>query len=313
MTYPEFLQSWRSDSRHIACHTSGSTGAPKQILLPKHEMERSARRTLDFLKIKPGSIFYSCISPDYIGGKMQAVRAEISSGNLRWETPSNKPYLNVSEGEIDLLSIVPSQIISIIDRLDAGEKLPNLKNILIGGSSIHPSLRTRIARTGLNCFESYGMTETCSHIALRKITEIEEFFTPLPGITVELDSNSRLMINIENWQVIHTNDLAILDDKGNFKILGRFDNVIVTGGKKVSPEQYEEILEAELGFPILFTGEPDEKWTHCVVLTADGDQNNETIDLILNACRRLMPDYAVPKRIRFGKIPLTPNGKKLRR
>ena len=165
MTYEDFAQEW--DSRDmITCRTSGSTGAPKEILLPKQEMVNSALRTIDFFGLTGDSLLYSCIAPDFIGGKMMLVRQRAAGCRFLWETPSNRPLDGYSGEPISLLSVVPSQVIYILDNI---KDMPVIDAMLVGGSSIPESLRHRIEKSGLNAYESYGMTETASHIALRRI------------------------------------------------------------------------------------------------------------------------------------------------
>lgn len=317
MTYPEFIALWHDDSARIECHTSGSTGTPKRIFLPKSEVKKSALRTIRHFNLDTKSIFYSCISPDFIGGKMQAVRACVLSerteccvvpDTLIWETPSNRPLSNGNLPErIDLLSVVPSQMIYLLDNID---KLPDIKHILIGGAPIPDALRKRISESALDAWETYGMTETASHIALRKITYPPTPFIPLEGVSISTDADSRLVIEIDGWQKLTTNDIVNISRKG-FEILGRADNVIISGGKKIHPEQVEKILEADLGEEVMVSWEEDLKWGEKVTLIIESCKLDDAE--ILNRCRTLLPAEAVPKKIIRSPIPRTENGKKKRR
>lgn len=312
MNYREFIEEWNDKSSQIYVRTSGSTGNPKLISLPKCEMIKSAQRTIDFFKLDSCSHFYSCISPDYIGGKMMYVRAAISSGNFSWEEPSNRPLSEYKGKDIDLLAVVPSQMIHILDNID---KMPRIANIIIGGSPINTELRRHISASGLNAYETYGMTETASHIAIRRITDADTYFKPLPGVSVGLTDDSRLSIEIYGWKQVVTNDIAEIRQDGSFKILGRTDNVIITGAKKVHPEMIESILEPILDTDVLITSEPDEKWGHKIIMIINPESNivkNKSISEIEEICKRTLPAESVPKEIRFKNIPLTANGKKQR-
>ena len=315
MTYEEFIEEWNGCEDCIVCHTSGSTGKPKEIRLPKAEVAKSARRTLDFFGIDgPESCFYSCISPDFIGGKMQAVRAVVSGGRFLYETPSNRPQFNATgTRKIDLLSVVPSQMISMLERI--GE-LPEIGNILVGGAPIPDALRERIAMSGLNAWETYGMTETASHVALRKISHPQKGFVPLLGIRLSLAADGALVIDLEGWKRIRVNDsVRIL--KGTpqsiteFEIVGRLDNVIITGGKKVQPEEVEKTLESLLGCEVMVSWEEDLKWGQKIVLIVPG--NNLDSSEIMRICRENLESHCVPKLIERGEIPRTGNGKKRRK
>lgn len=308
MTYEEFLTEWHNDSECIICHTSGSTGMPKQIKLPKQMVEESALRTINFFNLKRGAHLHSCISPEYIGGKMMAVRAELIGGNLTWESPSNRPLQNYAKDDIDLLAVVPSQMISILGNADS---LPVIHSIIIGGSPIPPDLRKCIALSELNAWETYGMTETASHIALRKVTVEEKRFTALPGISLSRGENGNLVIDMGKWGILETNDIADFDVEGNFRIFGRVDNVIITGGRKVHPEEVERIIEPLIGSEVMVFGLPDPKWGRRVVMAVDEDTQLSK-DTIINLCRQNLSKECVPKEIMIQKIPHTPNGKKLR-
>lgn len=309
MDYKEFYELWRDDNPYIECHTSGSTGKPKRIMLPKREMVRSAMRTIRYFNIDSNSRLHSCISPDYIGGRMMAVRSILAGCRLTWEAPSNRPLGDMLGENIDLLAVVPSQMIHILDNI--GE-MPSIKNIIIGGAPIPNPLRERIIDSGLNCVETYGMTETASHIALSPIKSMTPKFHPLEGIFVEADRESRLVIDILGWQKITTNDIIEIDDDGSFTILGRYDNVIISGGKKVQPEEVERILEAALGCEVLLTSEPDLKWGERVWLIVEKGRCEYSEEEIDSICRRLLKPEAIPKRITFDYIPHN-NGKKIRR
>ena len=238
-----------------------------------------------------------------------AVRADLCRGNLSWEEPSNRTLENYNGDSIDLLAVVPSQMLYIIENLD---RMPIIRNIIIGGAKIDSSLRSRIAETGLNAWETYGMTETASHIALRKVAEIETNFMPLPGIEIDVDEQGKLIIDMKDWKRIVTNDIVELKTDGSFKILGRSDNVINSGGKKIHPEAVEEVLENIFGCEILITSKPDIKWGEQVVMIIDDGLSGDSDNQILETCRNHLTKECVPKSIIHSKIEHTPNGKKQR-
>lgn len=322
MTYKEFISEWKSASDFIIARTSGSTGQPKEIRLPKTLLRDSARRTIDFFRLNSDSRLHSCISPDFIGGKMMAVRADVCGCNLTWEQPSNTPSLNVISFPDDLgkghgetlISVVPSQMWHILT-------LPQACSFryLIGGAHIPATLRNAIVEVGVQCWESYGMTETASHIALRKVTKEETGFTPLPGIKLLQGEDNNLIIVLNDAMTpIVTNDIAIFDSDGTFKIAGRTDNIINTGGKKVIPENVERHLSPVLSRygikDCLVTSRPDDKWGNRIVLAVEGS-GDEIPDLneLKPHMQKILAPYEIPKEIiAVEKIPRTPNGKILR-
>lgn len=306
MKFEEFIQEWRNEHPYILVKTSGSTGSPKEISLEKGFMRDSALRTIDFFGLNSASRLHSCVSPDFIGGKMMAVRAELIKANLTWEEPSNTPLKDFPvKKKIDLLAIVPSQMIHILDNI---QSMPEIKNIIIGGSAIHPDLRKKIALSGLNAFETYGMTETASHIALRKVKDSEEPFSLLPGISVEVDSNDCLVILFSNGKRIETNDLTTLVSPSQFYIRGRFDNMIISGGKKINPYELEKRISSLISSPFYVTGVPDEKWGEKTVLVIEGEKL--CVNDIKNKLREVLQNWELPKEIiTVEKIPRTSNGK----
>lgn len=310
MNYSDFAAEWKSTPDHIICRTSGSTGNPKEICLPKSEMRKSAWRTIRFFALDSSSHLHSCVSPDYIGGKMMAVRAYETGAELTWEKPSNRPLEKYDRTAIDLLAVVPSQMIHILDNL---HDMPEIRAVIIGGAPIPAHLRERIEESGLNAWETYGMTETASHIALRRVTATTGTFIPLDGIRVYADSESRLVIEMEGWQRIVTNDMADIAEDGGFTIYGRYDNVIITGGKKVHPEEVEEILEHELGVPVMISSLPDEKWGERVIMTIEDGLDSGADTNIISKCKNLLPKECVPKEIRHTRVARTENGKKKRK
>ena len=314
MTWWEFQAEWLGPETYIVCHTSGSTGTPKEIRLPKEQVSASARRTLQFFNLGSHSHFHSCLAPDYIGGKMMMVRALECGGSFTWEHPSNRPLSDYTGGQIDLLCVVPSQMRHILQNIDT---LPELGAILIGGSPIPDDLRIQIALSRLQCWETYGMTETASHVAIRRVSEPQQPFRPLPGIKLLQNDSGCLEIEIPGWRRFITNDVVKMDSESRFSILGRADNVIITGGLKVHPEQVEATLRPHLPFDFMITSEPDSKWGERVVMLADRSEAplcaTPDDESIIAICKSVLLPFQVPKTIKEGIVPRTPNGKVARR
>lgn len=322
MEFKEFLEEWRGTTPYILANTSGSTGTPKSIRLDKNFVRQSALRTNRFFNIDGNSRLHSCVSADYIGGKMMAVRSEMAGCNFTWEKPSNITLKDINADErIDLLAVVPSQMIHILDNLD---KMPTIKAVIIGGSAINPILYQRICESGLNAYETYGMTETASHVALRKIVSSNkvgdsgeiaspEWFETLAGISVEKEVRGCLVINFDSGQKFVTNDLAEVRDRSHFKITGRYDHIILTGGKKVNPYEVEKKLAPYIDFPFVVTSVPDYKWGNAVVIKIEDEGNGYNDDELMLRMRKILRLHEVPKSILHVKaLQRTPNGKILR-
>lgn len=310
-----FRNEWNNSSSCIRIHTSGSTGEPKDILLPKKLMRNSALRTIDFFGITPESHLHLILSPEYIAGKMMILRSMISSCILTYENPSNDPRLN--EDSVDLIAAVPSQVRKIIENKRFDRQRTRL---LIGGSAIPLSTRRMIAGSGIEAYESYGMTETASHVALRKITSDPDVpFTLLKGIKASADNDGALHLKSEDFD-LHTTDIVEMTGTNSFRYLGRKDMAIVCGGLKIHPELLENKLSAlfsemlpEGSFAV--TPVPDDKWGEIPVLAIEKASFADGISERLQQSASWKElGYSRPKKIIvIGEIPLTGNGKINRR
>ncbi|MBD5203290.1 MAG: AMP-binding protein [Bacteroidales bacterium] len=309
MTFDEFACEWDSDIPTIEARTSGSTGIPKRILLSKAFVARSARATNAFFSLSEGSRFHSCVAADFIGGKMMFVRAALAKGIFSCETPSNRPLSGLSSADvIDLLAVVPSQMIHILRHV---ENMPEIRNIIIGGSAIHPDLRHEIAKSGLLCYETYGMTETASHIALRRVThDVDLPFRIIGNLHIAKDERECLVIEYPEGERIVTNDLVRLVSSDSFLITGRVDDVIVTGGKKLNPCEVEAVLSAEAGCEVVVSSVPDIRWGEKAVAVMP-----EACKLTEEEIRKTLfsvgfEPWMCPKEIvRVAAFPHTRNGK----
>lgn len=300
----DFTSQWLSDSDYIVAHTSGSTGKPKEILLPKADMRVSARATIERFSINSASIIGAPLSINYIAGKMMWVRAYEAGCKLLDMPVSNEVTVNC---DIDLLAIVPSQVESILSQADAPRRI---KNLIIGGAPLNDSLRRELTAKGFNAFMTYGMTETCSHVALSKVSEGDNLFEAMPGISFSSDSRGCLVINAPQYSFkqLVTNDIVNLVSPTSFIWIGRHDNIINSGGIKISPEQLENSIKKFINKDFYIVGEPDDKWGQVAVMVFEGHRDEETE--ILQSMRENLDHRLCPKKaIAVDKLPKTSNGK----
>lgn len=307
LTLEGFRREWLSDSPFIEAHTSGSTGTPKPIRLLKSDMRSSAEATNTFFKLDSGSCLTCPLSLDYIAGKMIAVRAWLLDTEPLMIEPSNSPVLPPHS---DLLAVVPSQVPSVIASVKSGKV--TVSNLLIGGSALSEDLRKAILSEipQVAAYESYGMTETCSHVALRRIGG-DSLFHAMPSVSFETDSRNCLKVKLDRLsaQTLQTNDIVELITSTSFRWIGRYDNVINTGGLKVFPEQLEHEIKAIIPDIAEFyiTSEPDTKWGNHIVMVIEDCIESDTIIPVLS---EKLPHYKLPKRIvSVLALPRTSNGK----
>ena len=318
MEVEEFLAEWRNDSPTVLVHTSGSTGEPKPMWVEKRRMEASARMTCDFLGLREGDTALLCLPVDYIAGKMMVVRALVRGLRLVCVEPSGKPLGtgaggDAETGRLDFAAMVPMQVWNSLQVEEQRERLMAIRNLIIGGGAIDDGLARALIGFPNQVWSTYGMTETLSHIALRRLSgpEASEWYTPFEGVTLSQTADGCLVIDapaVHDGKLI-TNDIAELADDGRFKILGRLDNVICSGGLKIQAEEVERLLRAHLREPYMITKRRDEKFGEVVVLLTEGDTAAAK-----TVCEQVLPKYWQPRAyVHTDRIPLTATGKPARR
>lgn len=268
-TLKEFLAEWHSTEPTVLVHTSGSTGEPKPLLVEKRRMEASACATIKALGLKPGSTALLCMPLKYIAGKMMVVRSVVGGLRLVSVEPSGHPLAAVDEA-IDFAAMVPLQVYNSMENPQEMERLKAIDNIIIGGGSIDEEMERRLRDFPNAIWSTYGMTETLSHIALRRINggEASEWYTPLENVNVSLSDEGCLVIDAPEVcaDTLYTHDCAEINADGRrFRILGRIDNVIDSGGIKLHIEDIERKLRPYLP-SFMITKVPHKKFGEAVVL-----------------------------------------------
>lgn len=300
----DFIAEYLNDKPFVVAHTSGSTGEPKEIHLKKTDMEASANLTNDFFGLNSGSLFYLTLSPRYIAGKMMIVRALQLNASIIEEVPSNTPLANYDGSRrISLAAFVPSQIQYLLNN---PEKLALIDAMIIGGGILAPRLEHWLAEYGANAFTTYGMTETCSHVALAPASKLTMPFKALGEISFSVDNRNCLVIDAPHLSEKRfvTNDVVELIDSKNFIWRGRHDNVINTGGIKVFPEEIEQkITHLIPTIRFFITSQPSEKWGEEPVIAfeykslPDGIKKcGDVQPALIEKMREVLPSYAIPRK-----------------
>ncbi len=314
MSLEEFLAEWNNDSPFVHVQTSGSTGAPKPMLVEKQRMLNSARITCDFLGLQPGDSALLCMSLDYIAGKMMVVRALERHLKLITVGPSGHPLSTIhsSQTAIHFAAMVPMQVYNTMQVPEERERLMQIQHLIIGGGAIDDTLAAALNTFPNHVWSTYGMTETLSHIALRRLNgpNASDWYTPFPSVKVSLNADDCLVIDapLVCSERLVTNDIAELS-AGRFRILGRKDNVICSGGIKIQTETLERQLRPHLQMPFLITKRPDAKFGEVMVLLTEG-----AVDEARQVCAQVLSKYHQPKvYLHVDKIPLTETGKPARK
>ena len=281
----KFLLEWLNNESFVFVQTSGSTGKPKQIVLDKKAMMASAKATGTFFNLQPKSTALLCLSADYIAGKMMLVRAITLGLHLDAVEPNSNPLENK---KYDFVAMVPMQVANSLEQLHLVETL------LIGGTKVSYQLAENILKTNCQAYESYGMTETISHIAIKPIGAKE--FTVLPNVSISLDDRNCLVIEaLElSTEKIITNDIVEILNERQFVLKGRIDNVINSGGVKIFPEEIEEKLAKFISVRFFIASLPDEKLGEKVILVLEGKPFE-----VDNTIFSDLSKYQIPKEVVF--------------
>lgn len=312
-----FLKEWFSDSKTVSVQTSGSTGVPKIFEVEKDRMLNSAKMTCDFLGLKKGDSALLCLPVAYISGKMMLVRSIERKLKLTIVDPTSKPLENIEE-RFNFCAMSPLQVENSL------AKTKNIGKLIIGGAQVSETLKKKLTQTltsskvQTTVFETYGMSETLSHVALKELFPNEEnYFSVLDGIEISKDERGCLTIFAPklNPKTLKTNDLIELRlfgpdelDRQQFKFLGRTDNVINSAGLKIYPEELESLVKKKIPNEAVFIGVKNDLLGEKLVLIIEGIQDEKMLQ-DLSGISYPTKNHQ-PKEIIFVEtIPRKPNGK----
>ena len=299
-----FLSQWFNQSNIVEVKTSGSTGAPKIIQIKKEYMINSALATSQFFNFYEETKALMCLPISYIAGKMMLVRALVLGWEIDVVEPNSNPLKNNTK-QYDFCAMVPLQL------LESVQNVKQIKKIIVGGGAVSNKLIEAVQQVKTEIFETYGMTETVTHIALKKLNNLggkqNMYFKLLPNINISVDQRGCLVIDAPKLSsnLIVTNDLAEIISDTEFRWLGRIDSVINSGGVKLIPEQIEAKLASIINSNYFVAGLPDEKLGEKLILLIERKSNlnldKDLINSILSKIENLadLKKYEKPKQIFF--------------
>ncbi|WP_010250958.1 AMP-binding protein [Myroides injenensis] len=285
--FANLILQWFNSDDYIELTTSGTTGPPKKIQLRKEAMINSARATGEFFNIQQGSKALLCMSTKFVGGKLMLIRAL----QLGWELDVVEPCATPLQGNnkfYDFVAMVPMQVSKSI------EELRNVGTLIIGGAKVNTALKEKLTTLPTKCFETYGMTETITHIAAKSIKD--ECFSVLPHASCSIDERGCLIIDAPSVTdiLIITNDVVDLLDNKHFIWKGRVDNVINSGGVKLHPEQIEEKLAKKIPYRFFVASKEDEYFGNKLILVIEHKEYDLPKDIFNE-----LGKYEIPKEIQF--------------
>ncbi|MBC7450106.1 MAG: AMP-binding protein [Cytophagales bacterium] len=311
---------WLSEEETFIMQTSGSTGAPKRIEIKRSQIEASALASLIFFQLKQGDNVLCPLNIEVVGGKMMLFRSMIGGLQLQVIQPDRALTDMPDHSTYDFMPVTAIQLYEVLKyHPDKVRVLNKLKHLLIGGGAVQKELMELIHEK-LSCtvWQSYGMTETVSHIAIRSLHPKEEdVYTVLPNILIDIDERACLKIKgtVTNNDWVQTNDRVELLDETHFMFIGRADFVINSGGIKIQVEELEKniediFIEHNIQIPFFIGGINDIEYGEKVVLILNNGTftPKETTDLLAILKERL-PKYHAPKSIFFSTFSYTSSGK----
>ncbi|MEN9909817.1 MAG: hypothetical protein RLZZ540_2966 [Bacteroidota bacterium] len=286
----DFLLDWFDANSYIDLQTSGTTGAPKIIRKNKQALVNSALATGDFFELKPGDSALCCLPVQFIAGKMMLVRSLILGLAVDFVSPNSYPLAAIDK-EYDFVAMVPLQVQNSLN------ELYRVKKLIIGGAKMNDSLAKKLINTKTQVYETYGMTETITHIAAKKIGE--QAFSILPNVSISQNENDCLVIDAPqvSEERLFTNDLVQIINDNQFVLLGRIDNVVNSGGIKLIPEKIEEKLADAIAARFFVGGIPDADLGEKLVLLIEGvkQELDESIFTILDKYEKPKAVFFIPE------------------
>ncbi len=299
-----FCSEWLNGCNEFVFNTSGSTGVPKEVVAQRSQMRSSAQATIQALNLTSTENIYLCISAKMIGGAMMLVRALELGCNITIVSPTSNPFEQLNENHpYTLASFVPMQLYDAVTNFTLHNKLNRFSKILLGGAPASDNIITFLSTLKVKTWQTYGMTETLSHVAL-KLIGVDKYYTALPGVVFKQDERNCLCIESEitnnTWLI--TNDLINLISPTQFELIGRIDDVINSGGIKIFTYDVEQAIQRKLNEleippkPMFVCSKPDEKYGEVVVVIMLGKPLHETIqNKITEYCKEILGKYAAPK------------------
>ena len=307
-----FVLEWLNNEEYVRVQTSGSTGKPKIIKIKKQHMFASAKATAKRFKLPEKTTALLCLPADFIAGKMMLVRAMVMGWHIDLVPPQSNPLSQVSQ-QYDFCAMTPFQLAHSLPKIQL------LKKLIVGGGAISTSLNKKIQGLSVKIYETYGMTETVTHIAARRVNPEKKKETPRPfktlaNVTLSQDGRECLVIKAPaiTKELVVTNDLVKLITNKKFVWLGRVDNVINSGGVKLFSEQIEKKLEPLIEVPFFIAAIPDESLGERVALFVEQEppfilEKKEVDSAMLSA-------YEFPKTVfTLPFFERTENGKVMRK
>ncbi len=240
-SFIDTCDAWYKGDSSFEFQTSGSTSRPKIITFHRSQVEASCKQTIDYFGLNKGDKLLLCLPLSYVAGKMMLLRAIVGGFKLFLSEDNKFPWSGLNE-TIDFGAMVPMQL----DRLENREQSLKIRHLLLGGAPLQSRHISQIKDLGLKAYESFGMTETLSHFAMKRLFLNEEAYTLLPNVKIKYGNDNVLSVIVpwikNDW--LQTDDVVEIQGVNKFIWKGRQSNVINSGGVKLHPESIESKLQS---------------------------------------------------------------------
>ncbi len=317
----DFIKHWETKPAYLYIKTSGSTGPPKEIKLSREQLLASVKLSQEKFNLNQSTQFICNLPIDYIAGKLMIIRALELNADLLILKPSTNPmalnsrerYMLDTQMGKNFMAFVPMQIDAMLKDKESVRALNTAKAILIGGTGINQTLRDDIKQLKVPVYLTYGMTETCTHIAVQNLMEEKEeaLFETLEGVEISINNNQQLQIrgDVTNNEWITTNDIVELISPSRFHLLGRVDDIINTGGVKINPSTIYKVADKYFKQYFVY-GVPDQLLGQKIVIFTTDKINTQKQAEVLSQLKEELAKFARPKEIIVLKeFLLTSSGK----
>lgn len=286
----------------LAAHTSGTTGAPKAIGFPAKDLVASAQLTAKAFDLRAGDRALLCLPVGFIAGRMMIVRAMVLGLDLHLADARGSILDNLrTDDRFRFAAMVPQQLHRAVQE-DRSRVERQFERILLGGGPVAKTLEDDLHGLRTHVLHGYGSTETLTHVALRTLNgpQRSNVYEALGAISFSSDDDQRLVIHTPHLTVQehHTNDLVDLIDRTHFRWLGRYDNVILSGGRKIHPERLEAITSGVLPYAHYFMAVPDERLGQAVKLVIETDRSpEEVLPEVMRSLTAALAKYELPRKV----------------
>jgi len=305
----ELATKWLSGGKEFSFQTSGSTGEFKEISHSREKIQKSAKLTISYFNLNKDDNALLVLDPTRIAGAMMIIRSLVAGMDLYAIDPtSDLTSFSPIFRDCNFAAIVPLQLEKLLLSKEVSEIFRNYKAVLVGGATVNYAMIEKLKGMALPFYETFGMTETVTHFALRKLSGSDTNpFEVIGNHIVRQDSHGCMIVegDLTGNQPLSTHDIIHIRDERHFEWVGRSDFIINTGGIKISPEELERKIAGKIyAFGIrnrfIISSVHDESLGEKIILVFEGTRiSDHIISELMKTIKEDLDKYECPKEIRY--------------